>query len=99
MAAAGGQNNRAMSPRRRAAGAQFNQTSKTATTSPTNPHPVRSTGTSVAAIVLGDEDDDDVINQGYENTPRPGTGVDDLPTIRISPPDPLYAEVSQAADA
>ena len=53
----------------------------------------------MAAIVLGDEDDDDVINQGYENTPRPGTGVDDLPTIRISPPDPLYAEVSQAADA
>ena len=51
----------------------------------------------MAAIVLGDEDDDDVINQDYENTPRPGMGGDDPPMIRISPPDPLYAEVSPVA--
>jgi len=66
-------------------------------------------GTPVAAIILGDEEEDEVISPGPRDSSRPRTDVADPAVTKTSPPDchssvavaggnskpsPLYAEVS-----
>jgi len=93
---------------RRRTATQFDPRTKIYTTPTTKSNSAQSTGTSVATIVLEDEDDEDVTSRGSENSSRPSMGVED-PAVIISPlpafrssvvvddgRNSMYAEVCQA---